>query len=234
MREKILSYRNIHAGEPICIIANGPSVLDMDWHRCPVATMGLNRAWQLKERTSCGDIYMRCDYYVMGDMGQFATFIRERGDLKRLDPLFTLAGGPDHAVRIPELHSKHRRISFDLTVGVYPNNTVTAFGIQLALWMGCNPIYIAGLDCKGAHFWGGSDVPDAAWANQREAMGYIAGFMDGLSEECDCCAAGKYCQNVSRIINLNPDSACTAFEFGELPRDYSSRWESQLHGDIGL
>ena len=186
--------------------------------------MGLNRAWQLKERTSCGDIYMRCDYYVMGDMGQFATYIRERGDIRQLDPLFTLAGGPDHAVHIPVLCSKHRRISFDLTVGVYPNNTVTAFGIQLALWMGCDPIYIAGLDCKGAHFWGGSDVPDAAWANQREAMGYIAGYLGGAEDYAD----------VPRVINLNPDSACTAFEFGELPRDYSSRWASQLHGDIGL
>ena len=213
MRERILSYRNIHAGEPICIIANGPSVLQLAWEwalfmygcREPmIHTMGLNRAWQM----------MRCDYYVMGDAGQFATFIRERGDLAQLDPLFTLDSNPalslhKHAIRIPELHSKHRRISFDLTVGVYPNNTVTAFGIQLALWMGCDPIYIAGLDCKGAHFWGGSDVPADAWARQREAMGYIAGVMCGREE--------SYGVLVPKIINLNHDSACTAFEFGELP-----------------
>ena len=91
--------------------------------------------------------------------------------------------------------------------GIYPNNTVTAYGIQLALWMGCNPIYIAGLDCKGSHFWGGSDVPAEAWQKQCEAMGYIAGLVEGMSMD----------SSIREIYNLNHDSACRAFEFGELP-----------------
>jgi len=202
MREKILAYRNIHAGAPICIIANGPSVLKEHWPSISMLKIGLNRAWMIDGCHYYEGEKVHFDYYVMGDTGQFATYIRERGDITRLNPLFTLDNGPDHAIRLHELKSDHRRISLDLTVGVYPNNTVTAMGIQIAMWMGCDPIYIAGLDCKGSHFWGGSDVPEQVWSNQREAMGYIAGI-----------AAWQG----TRIYNLNPDSACRAFEYKELP-----------------
>ncbi len=40
----------------------------------------------------------------------------------------------------------HRRVSVDLTGSVPGGQTVTLFAIQAALYMGCNPIYLIGMD----------------------------------------------------------------------------------------
>jgi hypothetical protein len=168
--EDILAYWGKHEGEPICIIANGPSAKTVDLDKITCATIGLNRAWEL------GD----WDYYCIGDQYQFKMYEEKRGPISQLSPLFSGADGPDHAIRIQALHHRQKAFSFDLVKGVYLNNTVTCFGLHLAVWMQANPIYIVGLDCVGKHFWGGNPIEERKFSNQRETFGYIAGLCEGI------------------------------------------------------
>ncbi len=205
--EDILSFRNQLDGEPLCIIANGPSVKTINLKKITCATMGLNKAWMLGE----------WDYYVMGDTKQYKASAH-----KRLSPLFSYPNGPDHAIKINLLFDEvdRRRISLDLTKGIYGNNTVTAFGLQVAFWLGADPIYLLGVDCANrpdmGHFWGGKEVPERKFSKHREGYGYIQGYLDGIADM----TADMWCgdprriadQYLPTIINLNLDSRCSAFE----------------------
>lgn len=182
----ILKWRGIHTGEQCAIIANGPSVRGLDLSAIECTTIGVNRAWMLRD----------WDYYAMGDLRQFEDYEKARGPITELEPLFTLETGPRHATRLLNLPSKSRQFSFDLVSGVYPNNTITATAIQLAVWMGFKDIYLVGVDANGAHFHDEKEVPPKKFANQREAYGYIAGILDGKGV---------------RITNLNPQSHVFAF-----------------------
>ena len=186
--EVVLSYKDIHRGEAVCIVANGPSVQTIDVSRITCKTIGVNHAWMLRD----------CDYYVAGDQGQFKEYERVRGDISGLKPLFATPAGPEHAVRIHCLHDNVKRFSFDLTEGIYLNNTITAYALQLAHWMGFTTVYLVGVDCVGRHFWGGPPIDEKKFSNQRETLGYIAGLLQGLGDPM-------------QIINLNPQSWCWSF-----------------------
>lgn len=186
--EVVLAYKNSHCGESVCLIANGPSAKKADLTRITCKTIGLNRAWLLRD----------CDYYCMGDQGQYREYEKERGDVSELAPLFGIPNSPEHAVRLHCLHDNVKRFSFDLTDGIYLNNTITAYGLQLAYWMGFATIYLIGVDCFGKHFWGGNAIDEKKFSNQRETFGYISGLLHGMDDP-------------TKIINLNPDSWCWVF-----------------------
>ena len=187
--EQIRAWHNIHRGRPCCIIGNGPSIKRVDLTQIDIPTFGLNKAWMLGEWS----------YYVIGDQSQFDFYNRTAAQpLSALEPLFTLEDGPAHATRIQTLRATSRAFSFDLVEGMHPNNTVCAFAIQLAIWMGFYTIYLVGIDGQGNHFDGGDDIPARKFANQREAYGYIAGLLDGVDHPTD-------------IINLSPETRVFAF-----------------------
>jgi hypothetical protein len=186
--EVVLSYENIHRGEACCIIANGLSVKEVDLSKISCLTIGVNKAWMLRD----------CDYYCIGDPAQFKFYEKERGDVTKLRPLFSVPSGPEHAVRIHCLHDNVKRFSFDLTGGIYLNNTITAYALQLAHWMGFTTVYLIGVDCIGKHFDGGNTVDEKKFSNQRETFGYIAGILEGMGDEME-------------IINLNTKSWCWSF-----------------------
>lgn len=187
--EEILSWKGKHIGEDCCLIANGPSVYDYDLAKIDCVTIGLNRAWKLGKWT----------YYCMADREQFSEYSEITGkNISTLSPLFSTTAGPKHALRLRALLEKTKKFSFDLVKGVYLNNTITSYGLQLSLWMGFKRIFIVGLDLNGGHFDGSRETPDKSFANQRETFGYIAGILDGMNYPVE-------------VINMNPKSWAYAF-----------------------
>ncbi|MHA2390204.1 MAG: hypothetical protein ACXACW_15900 [Candidatus Hodarchaeales archaeon] len=194
-KEEILSWKNKHKGETCCLIANGPSIGDIDLNKINCVTFGLNSAWKYKDWT----------YYCLADTQQVDEYEKERGHISTLKPLFTSNSYLEGAVKIQAHASAVKKFSFDLTEGVYLNNTITCFAIQLAVWMGFKTIYIVGLDLRGDHYGGPTteqqvNCPcrEKHFANHRETFGYIAGLFTGMNLDVE-------------IINLNPKSFCFAF-----------------------
>lgn len=188
--ERIAEWKDINKGEPVAIIGNGPSVKSEKLARINCKTIGLNQAWRLGKWT----------YYCIGDQAQFATYERERGSVTQLDPLFcTHASARDHGVKIWGRTSDIKYFSFDLVKdGVFLNNTICAFGIQLAVYMGHNPIYLVGVDAKGPHFYGGAHIPEQKFGNQRETYGLFAGILRCTRPDIE-------------VFNLNLTSAVRVF-----------------------
>lgn len=189
--EEIIRLQNLHEGKTLCIVANGESVRKVNLGKINCLTLGVNRAWDLPRQFT---------YYCMGDKKQLEDFRGSKmGKLAYKGWFFTTHMGPEYATRIRGLPMlDHRRFSFDLTVGVYLNNTITAFALQLAVYMGFARIYLLGVDCKGSHFYGGAPIPEEKFANQREALGFIAGVLHAARPDIE-------------ILNLNMNSACFAF-----------------------
>jgi hypothetical protein len=84
----------------------------------------------------------RCDYYAAGDRDQFEMYFKEHGEVESWRPLFTTEREdddrkmPSHAIKLKPYHVNGRkRFSLDLREGVYLNNTIASYGIQLAVWM---------------------------------------------------------------------------------------------------
>lgn len=187
--EDILAWKNRHVDEPIALIGNGDSVRKQKLGRISCVTMGLNRAWELGE----------WDYLVMGDQGQIIEYERRGGKLEKHKGLFTThASGRKAGTRIVGRISDVKHFSFDALEGFYLNNTICSFGLQLAVWMGANPIYLVGIDAHGRHFYGGPNIPDQKFANQRETYGLIAGILRCERPEL-------------KVINLNMNSCVRVF-----------------------
>jgi hypothetical protein len=128
----IYHYLGRHAGGRILILGNGPSWKQHDLSRIDCPIIGLNQAWRMR----------KCDYYAAGDREQFAMYQREHGEVESWAPLFTTEREEDDrimprdAIKLTPHHVNGRkRFSLDLREGVYLNNTIASYGLQLAVWM---------------------------------------------------------------------------------------------------
>ena len=187
--EEILSFKDKHKGDKVALIGNGESVKKQRLGNIDCWTIGLNHAWELGE----------WDYLAMGDPGQLRDYEANVGRLDQCKGLFTThASGRKAGTRIVGLTSDIKYFSFDALRGFYLNNTICSFGLQLAVWMGFTTIYLVGVDAQGGHFYGGREIPEQKFGNQRETYGLIAGIMR--------------CQRPDvEIINLNINSAVRVF-----------------------
>jgi hypothetical protein len=172
----IYHYLGRHAGGRILILGNGPSWKQHDLSRIDCPIIGLNQAWRMR----------KCDYYAAGDREQFAMYQREHGEVESWAPLFTTEREEDDrimprdAIKLTPHHVNGRkRFSLDLREGVYLNNTIASYGLQLAVWMlgDTGTIYLLGIDCTGPSF-GGGEIEEFRFQNQRETLAYIRGFLD--------------------------------------------------------
>lgn len=193
-KEEILVWKDTHPNGTCCIIGNGPSVKTIDLSKINCPTFGLNQAWKLRDWT----------YYCLADSQQVQEYQRLRGPIEELKPLFSTHAGPECAIRIRGLLSPVKKFSFDLTEGMYLNNTIACSAIQIAVWMGFKKMYFVGLDMSGDHFAVATEQQkrctcrEVHFANHRETFGYIAGLFEGLNQGHE-------------IINLNPKSLCFSF-----------------------
>ena len=189
---EIERYQFALKGQPVCIIGNGPSAAQYDLASIDCATIGLNQAWRLR----------KCAYYCAGDSGQFHAFERAHGagSLPTFAPLFSTHAGPPHAIRIRSHPvTCYKRFSLDLAhEGIYLNNTIASFALQLACYMRAHPIYLIGIDCGGTHFYDDKPIDERKFSNQRETLGHHAGFLACERPALD-------------VINLNMKTRSMAF-----------------------
>ena len=205
--EDVLRWKGIHSGKKCILIANGTSAQEADLGAIPrdgpekVWMIGLNKAWLLG----------KWDYNAMGDQRQFQFYEDEVSkDLSALEPLFTThASGRRAGIRIQGLTSEMKYLSFDAVKGFYLNNTITSFGIQLALWMGFTTIFMIGVDAHGRHFYGGPVVAENKFANQRETYGLFAGLLRESRPDVE-------------VVNLNLNSHVRVFQKRRFDQEFRS------------
>lgn len=152
--ERLRALRDRHRGERLFVIGNGPSLnrlplekLEGEW------SFGFNRIHLLYDRVSwrC-DFYTANDWRVAPDIAEEIDALRDttvfvpqrfRGMLREgphVVPYWCRAGLPDGRLPVEE------RFAFDPTRGVCMGATVAVIGIQLAFWMGFDPIVLIGFD----------------------------------------------------------------------------------------
>lgn len=200
-------------GRPCFIVGGGPSLRGFDWSRLdgelviainrafehlPRATMVLSMDWRWWQWTTTGKL---------GEDAQQAY-----ADFPGMKVQVDTAGHyypPDiYAVR----HYKNGTgLSPSLADGVASADNSGYGALGMALVLGCDPIYLLGFDMTGAD-------------------GHIAHFHDGypcLPKQQKATVYDKFrvcyednadaIRSLSRVVNVNPDSALRCFEFGDLP-----------------
>jgi hypothetical protein len=139
----ISELKNYHAGKPCYILATGPSLAETDL--VPLKNeivIGMNSSYKI----------LRSELHI------FATNEPEAPD----DRAF-LENVPDGTLcfnlELPHEAARHKDCIYlswlggqgwsdDLTLGVFAAATVAHPALQLAVWLGCNPITFIGLDLK--------------------------------------------------------------------------------------
>jgi hypothetical protein len=191
----ILSARDRHPGEPVAILANGPSLTDHPLNRITCATIGINQSRRFHDSR----------YHVALDWDHFAAPGTDRAsdgswrpqDLRHLehlgDRLWTVGQKP-YGVRLTSLNPPYPHTfawSEDLTAGVYSHVTAVYVALQVAVWMGFTRIYLLGVDLKTrvyedpqgrnrvehGHCYPGHPMNPSMEPQQREVFGFAAGWL---------------------------------------------------------
>ncbi len=167
---KIEQLRNKHSGSPAFCLGTAPHLNDLDLTLLrDHVTIAINQLIRQVEQYNF-------DYICFQRNERFSVFREELA--KTPGTTFVLTDGiakantawapaPELEQRIVNVHSRFTTpghaefFSFNLENCIYAGNII-AMAIQLAVWMGCNPIYILGVD---AHF------QDAAHAFFDDSLG---------------------------------------------------------------
>ncbi len=143
-RERVLEierFHNVHVGERAFVIGNGPSLRKTDPRRIRNAvTFGCNSVFLLKEFTP--SYYCVEDHICAEDRSEQINtlpWVKFLGsDLRR----WLTNGYFFNAIRAAEVD----RFSTDFAAGIQVGATVAFTMLQLAFYMGCNPVYLIGID----------------------------------------------------------------------------------------
>ncbi len=154
--ERLASLHNKHKGERIFIMGNGPSLNDTPLEKLDGEfTFGLNRIYLLFDRLTWRPSFYTCiDWRVTPD---------NAGDINKLEGMTfffpqqysgLLRTGEDvfwfqekYLPQDKELPIEER-FSYDISKNVRFGNTVTVTAIQIAYFMGFDPIYLIGVDAS--------------------------------------------------------------------------------------
>jgi len=140
-REDLRRFQNLHAKQPAVIIGNGPSLLKTDPRR-------------LKEKITfaCNSIFLlenfTPNYYCVEDLlvaEDRASVINNLPWIKFFPQdckQWLSSGHFFNGHRVPEI----TKFSTDFAEGIQINATVTYTMLQLAFHMGCDPVYLIGVD----------------------------------------------------------------------------------------
>lgn len=153
---QIEQFHNRHAGQRAFLIGNGPSLLSTDPRRITNAvTFGCNAIFLME--------HFKPDYYCVEDV----LVGEDRGD--QIDQLpwtkffpkdlrrWLTDGYFFNGVRLPEID----QFSTDCAEAVYVNITVLYPMLQLAFYMGCDPVYLVGVDHSYSRTASGSGGQDS-------------------------------------------------------------------------
>jgi len=155
--EKIASLANKHKGKRCFVIGNGPSLRKMDLSCLKdEITIGSNGIYKMFD-----EIGFKTTYFTMEDIAQVEDRRKELSEVTDTTRLFALY----NAYCIPtrddtffinvekESYPTNKRwaeyypqFSVDLASSVYLGSTITYINLQLAFHLGCNPVYVIGVD----------------------------------------------------------------------------------------
>lgn len=207
----IRDWKDIHRGELAAILGTGPSLERHDVSTFPGLLFGVNGSW--KKTTAV-------DYWCAQDLDDLKAMDRGEWELDIGTDVFVL-GRPENievleddprvvlvpirTERVGHRLSPRRVFSFDLSdEGVQEHNS-GLFALQIAVWIGCDPIWLLGFDCRGGHFY--DDVPSIT-------------PHDAIARKLD--QAAKAFRR-GRVLNANPDSAVRGFEFRDFEATFGRR-----------
>lgn len=195
--ERVQRLHNQYLGDRIFIMGNGPSLNETPLERLEGEyTFGTNRIYLLFDRIAWKPtFYTTLDWRVTPDnldeinrldgMTFFFPY-RFRGLLRKGEDVFWYWSryGPHGDGR-----SVEDRFSYDMTRGVCPGGTVTVAAIQIAYYLGFDPIYLIGCDTDYV-------IPDTVRQSGPEAFGdgvglYLESTQDDDPNHFDPCYFGK-------------------------------------------
>lgn len=208
---KIGSFRNAHRNEPVLILGNGPSLCTVNFERLKVETIGIHRSW--KKWLS--------PYHIIGQHHSYFDELRN-GEWKPPGIIFTrgLQGaGWSNVCKLKFLGIKPYLVSLDLEKGTH-TTFVGQLAIEIAIWMGYDPIYLIGYDLnyREEHF----DEPKVkAEDKEFDKTPRVAYFPDDGTRDVQRKMLSMLAmESPSEIINLNWKSAVDAFPFKDLEEVY--------------
>jgi len=150
--QAIKPYHNKHAGETGVVIANGPSLNDVNLDRLKqFVTIGMNRIYLLYDRSD-----FRPTYYCLEDHMVAEDNAAEISSLQ--DSVMFIPKDLSYCIKDNEnilytnLIRRYRgaklgsNFSMDFSEKAYWGGTVTYYALQLAYYLGFNKLYIVGLD----------------------------------------------------------------------------------------
>ena len=142
-------FKDIHAGRRCWIVGNGPSLNRM--HLAPLQdeiTFGMNCIFLGFEHFGFRPTYYTVeDNFVAEDNSREIDGLSGMVKFLPLDLNYCLADGPDVCwVPFVRRYAPYPQFSTNSADKVYWGSTVTYLAIQLAYFMGCDPIYLIGVD----------------------------------------------------------------------------------------
>lgn len=147
---RLVELRHKFASRPCVIIGNGPSLAKVDLSLlADVVTIGSNGIFLLTERTGfTPTIYTIEDRLVAADRWKEAGAYDVAWKMFPFD-LYPLLGGCGDALFVNcsrRVFTDAPRFSADVAQVIYWGGTVTYFNLQVAVYLGCNPIILVGVD----------------------------------------------------------------------------------------
>lgn len=232
-RRKINPYRPIWeilrdgswTGERCFIIAGGPSLTGFDFERLrgKGRVIAINRAFEF---APFADVLFFMDnrFYMLYHSARDASSAEKWKAFPGIKVFLNMSGRKYEDVYSVRKLGK-TGLSNSLRTGIFHGNNSGVGAINLAYCMGANPIYLLGYDCKfdgnKSHFHSGYTV--------KQHEGSVRSFAKEFAR------LDRYLRRTkARVINLNPQSGCKAFPFGNLEEVLNDRETREDLGNDGL
>jgi hypothetical protein len=214
-RRKLIRLKNSHKGEKAVILANGPSLRDVDLNELKnVYTFGLNKIYLLFDKTdfrpssiTVVNLDVMKQNYDFFNHTNIPLFIDNWG-IRYIKPR-------ENVVYIH--HSSQPKFARDVSISYYMGATVTFAAMQLAFHMGFDKVAVVGLD----HFFKEKGFSAQLVENKGEDLNhfdpnYFKGQVWGLPDlpnaefaynmaKDQFNMAGRMLVNCSSKTNLSPD-----------------------------
>jgi hypothetical protein len=209
------TYYNVHSNYPAVVLGNGPSLeLVRGYERNlnhDFITIGMNRSWKVYPNPNYHAIMFH--YEHLQDL-QDGKWVPTSGctvwAFKHYCEMWLRDVDQGKVVYVPSVaepdNDMHQynlagMLSCDLAEASFADMT-GHFGLEIALYLGCDPIYLVGYDLYGGHF-DDKLKPEDEWREvQVDLFEYSAKqIKDEFSQ---------------RVYNLSPDSVIEGFEKREI------------------
>jgi len=209
-------YYHVHSNYPAIIFGNGPSLDLVKGHEAVLnrefITIGMNRSWRVYPNPNYHVVMFHWEH--LDDLSK-GKWVPSTGctiwAFKDYCEMYLREVSQGNVVYVPsvanpdeEMHNYNLAgmLSCDVAEGSFADMT-GHFGLEVALYLGCNPIYLVGYDLYGGHF-DDKLKPEDEWREvQVELFEYAAKQIKDEFKD-------------RQVYNLNPNSVIEGFEKKEI------------------